>query len=54
MQLENQLEKKPLEYYDNNISGCLVLLETMRKYGVKKNSYLAHQQQYMELQKESL
>ena len=28
--------KKPLEYYDNNISGCLVLLETMRKYGVKK------------------
>ena len=28
--------KKPLEYYDNNISGCLVLLETMQKYGVKK------------------
>ena len=28
--------KKTLEYYDNNISGCLVLLETMRKYGVKK------------------
>ena len=28
--------KKPLEYDDNNISGCLVLLETMRKYGVKK------------------
>ena len=28
--------KKPLEYYDNNISGCLVLLETMKKYGVKK------------------
>ena len=28
--------KKPLEYYTNNVSGCLVLLETMRKYGVKK------------------
>ena len=28
--------RKPLEYYDNNISGCLVLLETMKKYGVKK------------------
>ena len=28
--------KKPLEYYDNNISGCLVLLETMKKHGVKK------------------
>ena len=28
--------QKPLEYYTNNISGCLVLLETMRKYGVKK------------------
>ena len=28
--------KKPLEYYTNNISGCLVLLETMKKYNVKK------------------
>ena len=28
--------KKPLEYYDNNISGCLVLLDTMKKYGEKK------------------
>ena len=28
--------KKPLEYYENNISGCIVLLETMRKYNVKK------------------
>ena len=27
---------KPLEYYHNNITGCLVLLETMRKYKVKK------------------
>ena len=27
--------QKPLEYYHNNISGCLVLLETMKKYGVK-------------------
>ena len=28
--------KKPIEYYQNNISGALVLLDTMRKYGVKK------------------
>lgn len=28
--------KKPLEYYDNNISGALVLLETMKKYNCKK------------------
>ncbi len=28
--------QKPLEYYTNNISGCLVLLETMKKYEVKK------------------
>ena len=28
--------EKPLEYYHNNITGCLVLLETMRKYKVKK------------------
>ncbi len=28
--------KKPLEYYDNNLTGTLVLLETMRKYNVKK------------------
>ena len=28
--------QKPLEYYENNISGALVLLETMRKYNVKK------------------
>lgn len=27
--------KKPIEYYTNNISGALVLLDTMRKYGVK-------------------
>ena len=26
---------KPIEYYTNNISGALVLLDTMRKYGVK-------------------
>jgi len=26
----------PLEYYDNNVSGAIVLLQTMRKYGVKK------------------
>lgn len=28
--------QKPLEYYTNNISGTLVLLDTMRKYNVKK------------------
>lgn len=28
--------KKPLEYYHNNISGALVLLDTMRKYRCKK------------------
>ena len=27
---------KPIEYYTNNISGALVLLDTMRKYNVKK------------------
>ena len=27
---------KPLEYYDNNLYGTLVLLETMREYGCKK------------------
>lgn len=28
--------KEPLKYYHNNITGCLILLETMKKYGVKK------------------
>jgi len=28
--------KKPLDYYQNNISGCLTLLQTMKKYNVKK------------------
>lgn len=28
--------EKPIEYYTNNISGALVLLDTMRKYGAKK------------------
>ena len=28
--------EKPLEYYHNNITGCLVLLQTMKKYNVKK------------------
>ena len=28
--------KKPLEYYHNNITGTLILLETMKKYGCKK------------------
>ena len=27
--------QKPIEYYTNNISGALVLLDTMRKYNVK-------------------
>lgn len=28
--------EKPIDYYTNNISGALVLLDTMKKYGVKK------------------
>jgi UDP-glucose 4-epimerase len=28
--------KKPLKYYYNNVSGAIVLLETMEKYNVKK------------------
>lgn len=28
--------KEPLKYYHNNITGCLILLEMMKKYGVKK------------------
>ena len=28
--------KKPIEYYTNNVSGALILLDTMRKYGCKK------------------
>ena len=28
--------QKHLEYYHNNITGCLVLLQTMKKYNVKK------------------
>ena len=28
--------KKPLEYYENNVSGAIILLETMKKYNVKK------------------
>ena len=28
--------KKPIDYYINNVSGALVLLDTMKKYNVKK------------------
>ena len=28
--------RKPIEYYTNNVSGALVLLDTMRKYNCKK------------------
>ncbi|MBR3091259.1 MAG: SDR family NAD(P)-dependent oxidoreductase, partial [Bacteroidetes bacterium] len=28
--------KEPLKYYHNNVSGAIVLLETMQKYNVKK------------------
>ena len=28
--------KKPLEYYENNISGAIILLETMKRFNVKK------------------
>lgn len=28
--------QKPIMYYENNVSGALILLDTMKKYGVKK------------------
>ena len=28
--------QKPLKYYENNVSGAIILLETMQKYNVKK------------------
>lgn len=28
--------EKPLDYYDNNVGGSIVLLQTMQRYGVKK------------------
>lgn len=28
--------QKPIDYYINNVSGALILLDTMKKYGVKK------------------
>ena len=28
--------QKPIEYYTNNVAGCLVVLDVMRKYNVKK------------------
>ena len=28
--------KEPLKYYHNNVSGAIILLETMQKYNVKK------------------
>ena len=28
--------EKPIEYYTNNVTGALILLDTMKKYGVKK------------------
>ena len=28
--------KKPIDYYINNVSGALILLDTMKKYNVKK------------------
>ena len=31
--------RKPLEYYENNISGAIVLLETMRKYSSSATVY---------------
>ena len=32
----NESVSQPLEYYNNNISGTLILLEIMMKYGVKQ------------------
>ncbi len=41
---------KPLEYYDNNVNGSLVLVRAMRKAGLRV-LYLAHQQLYMVIRK---
>ena len=40
--------KEPLKYYHNNVSGAIILLETMQKYNVQ-NLYLVHQLLFMEL-----
>ena len=31
---------KPIEYYHNNITGTLVLVDVMRKYNCKKRYYM--------------
>ena len=33
--------KEPLMYYHNNVSGAIVLLETMKKYNVKKFIFIS-------------
>ncbi len=43
--------QKPIEYYTNNISGALVLLDTMRKYGCKKFIFSSSATVYGEPQK---
>lgn len=43
--------QKPIEYYTNNISGALVLLDTMRKYNVKKFIFSSSATVYGEPQK---
>ena len=42
---------KPIEYYHNNVTGTLVLLDVMKNHNCKK-LYLVHLQQYMEIQKQ--
>ena len=39
--------RKPLEYFDNNITGTLVLLDVMRKHNCKK-LYFHRQSLFME------
>ena len=43
--------RKPLEYYSNNISGALVLLDVMRKYNCKKFIFSSSATVYGEPQK---
>ncbi len=40
--------EKPLKYYQNNVTGSIVLFEVMKQYAVKKSSFL-QVRQYMVL-----
>lgn len=42
---------KPLDYYENNVSGAIVLLQTMKKYNVKKFIFSSSATVYGEVKK---